>query len=71
MTQQQGAIVLRDGQGNLYTIPEAALQNFRVPDDRKAEVAETHQEPEVQAYSWNAWSAWNTDWNSNWTWWKP
>jgi hypothetical protein len=70
MTQEQAAIVLRDGQGNLYTIPEEALRNFRVPDDRKAEVAETNKEQEVQAYAWNAWSAWNTNWNSSWNWWN-
>jgi hypothetical protein len=70
MTQQDAAraIVLRDGQGNLYAIREDALRGFRVPDERKSEVAETHQEQEVQAYAWNAWTAWNTDWNAAWNW---
>jgi hypothetical protein len=68
MTQQQTAVVLRDGQGNLYAIPADALQGFRVPDERKAEVAETHQEQEVQAYAWNSWSAWNTNWGAAWNW---
>jgi hypothetical protein len=70
MTQESaaGAVVLRDGQGNLYVIPEDALRGFRVPDERKSEVADTHQEQEVQAYAWNAWTAWNTPWNAAWNW---
>lgn len=68
MTQQQGtALVLRDGQGNVYAIPEDQLKRFRVPDDRKAEVEKTQGGGEVQGYAWNTWTTWNTTWNNSWS----
>ena len=32
------AILLRDGEGNLYEIPFAIIQRYRVADDRRSEL---------------------------------
>jgi len=44
---EQSIVVLRDNDGNTYLLDNLALQDARVPDERKAEVEEALQGREV------------------------
>jgi hypothetical protein len=48
--EQTSVLVVRDGAGDYFLLPTDVLERGRVPEARKAEVAQLLDEPDVSGY---------------------
>lgn len=60
---QNGALVLKNEDGDIYAIPTDMLERFKVTDEIAAKIDD--QEDEVSGFNWFDFGGWNVNW---WSW---